>query len=348
MRDDTVVGVIAVQSYSAGHTFQRARPGTADLRGATTSAAAWRASRRRTGWCRRHAELEQRVERAHARTGRGQRASCVAQIGERMRAERKLTHQAQPRCADRPAQPRCSCWNGWTRRSTRAHGAIRRPASRCCSSTSTASSWSTTASATRSATSCWSKPAAASSAACAATTWSRASAATNSRSSPKGMDGAGHGRGTRPRACSTALGAPLWVAGRELFPSRPASASRCGIRATAAARSCCATPTPRCTAPRRDGRDRSAMFDETMRARRDAHARPGSRPAPRDQRRRASCRITSRSCAWPTASVVGHEALLRWRHEQLGLLAPGEFIGRGRGQRPDRAGRLAAVRARDR
>ncbi|WP_330970831.1 EAL domain-containing protein, partial [Lysobacter sp. A3-1-A15] len=28
-------------------------------------------------------------------------------------------------------------------------------------------------------------------------------------------------------------------------------------------------------------------------------------------------------------AVIGHEALLRWRHERRGLLAPGEFIGLG-------------------
>jgi diguanylate cyclase (GGDEF)-like protein len=124
-----------------------------------------------------------------------------------------------------------------------------------------------------------------------------------------------------------ALGAPVWIAGRELFPTasigialwvpryrngedmlRDADAAM--YRAKGA------------------GRDRSAVFDEAMRdeATRildlEADLRRAINSDAFEPHYQPIVRITD-------GTVLGHEALLRWNHERRGLLAPGEFIGVG-------------------
>ncbi len=124
-----------------------------------------------------------------------------------------------------------------------------------------------------------------------------------------------------------AMGEPLWLGGRELFPSgsigialwqpryrlgdemlRDADAAM--YRAKAA------------------GRNRSALFDEEMRAQAthllDLEA----------DLRRAILRDEFEPYFQPIirmhdGAVVGHEALLRWNHEQHGTLLPEQFIGVG-------------------
>ncbi len=129
------------------------------------------------------------------------------------------------------------------------------------------------------------------------------------------------------RRVLAALGAPIWIAGRELFPTasigiamwqprygngedmlRDADAAM--YRAKGAGRDCC------------------ALFDEAMRE-----------EATRTLDLEADLRRAINSDAFEPhyqpivrlsdGGVVGHEALLRWRHERRGLLAPGAFLDVG-------------------
>ena len=161
----------------------------------------------------------------------------------------------------------------------------------------------------------------------APTASSRDSAATNSRSSPKASTKRPESEALAARILE-ALGQPMWIAGRELFPSasigialwqpryrlgeellRDADAAmyrakarrarpQRGVRRGACARTRCACSTWKRTCGARS----SAM---------------------------RSCRISSRSCGWTDGAVIGHEALLRWNHELHGALPPSEFIGVG-------------------
>lgn len=124
-----------------------------------------------------------------------------------------------------------------------------------------------------------------------------------------------------------ALARPIWVAGRELYPSasigiamsHPDYADGHGLLRDAdaamyRAKAC--------------GRDRSERFDEAMRAEAtrllDLEA----------DLRRAILQDAFEPVFQPIVrladgAVIGHEALLRWRHEVHGILPPTEFIGVG-------------------
>ena len=98
--------------------------------------------------------------------------------------------------------------------------------------------------------------------------------------------------------------------------------------ATTAPRTCCATPTPRCTTPSRTSRARSAYFDAAMHdqavaprcgsrprcsRRSTSDAVRGALPADRRPRRRATC--------------TAFEALVRWEHpDARAARLPGEFL----------------------
>jgi diguanylate cyclase (GGDEF)-like protein len=125
----------------------------------------------------------------------------------------------------------------------------------------------------------------------------------------------------------SALGKPLWLGGRELFPSASIGISlwqpryRLGeelLRDADAAM----------YRAKAEGRDRSAMFDEAMRA----HAiRLLDLEA---DLRRAILAESFVPHFQPIVRlsdgvVVGHEALLRWNHDLHGALPPGDFIGVG-------------------
>ena len=124
-----------------------------------------------------------------------------------------------------------------------------------------------------------------------------------------------------------ALGDPMWIAGREVFPSasvgialwhpryrtgeellRDADAAM--YRAKAAGRDCC------------------AVFDEVMReeAMRLLDLEADLRRAINSDAFEAHYQPIVRL---DTGEVVGHEALLRWHHDRRGLLLPGDFIGLG-------------------
>ncbi|HEU4813690.1 MAG TPA: EAL domain-containing protein [Xanthomonadaceae bacterium] len=124
-----------------------------------------------------------------------------------------------------------------------------------------------------------------------------------------------------------ALGAAIWIAGREVFPSasvgialwhpryrtgeellRDADAAM--YRAKAAGRDCC------------------AVFDEVMReeAMRLLDLEADLRRAINSDAFEAHYQPIVRL---DDGEVIGHEALLRWRHDRRGLLLPGDFIGLG-------------------
>jgi diguanylate cyclase (GGDEF)-like protein len=124
-----------------------------------------------------------------------------------------------------------------------------------------------------------------------------------------------------------ALGQPLWIAGRELFPSASIGIAlwqpryRLGeelLRDADAAM----------YRAKAEGRDRSALFDEAMRA----HAmRLLDLEA---DLRRAILNDAFVPHFQPIVRladgvIIGHEALLRWNHELHGALPPIEFIGVG-------------------
>ena len=137
-REETVVGVIAVQSYSPAVVFSARDQELLTFVAHHISIGLARKQAQDRLVCA-HAELEQRVD-SRTRELAEANAELLAQIGERLRAEQQLTYQALPRCADRAAQPHASCWTGWRRRSATRAARRTRSCSRCCSSTWTASS----------------------------------------------------------------------------------------------------------------------------------------------------------------------------------------------------------------
>ena len=129
------------------------------------------------------------------------------------------------------------------------------------------------------------------------------------------------------RRVLSALSAPVWVAGRELFPSASIGIALWHPRYRSGEEMLRDADAAMYRA-KGDGRDRCAMFDEQMhreatrsldletdmrRAIQSEHFMPYYQPIVRIG----------------TGEPVGHEALLRWRHEPRGLMAPGEFLDVG-------------------
>jgi diguanylate cyclase (GGDEF)-like protein len=123
------------------------------------------------------------------------------------------------------------------------------------------------------------------------------------------------------------LGEPMWVAGRELFPSASIGISIWQPRYRQGEDMLRDADAAMYRAKAR-GRDRSELFDDKMRAEAmrllDLEA----------DLRRAILKDAFEPYFQPIVrlgddGVVGHEALLRWNHESRGPLAPGEFIGVG-------------------
>jgi diguanylate cyclase (GGDEF)-like protein len=123
------------------------------------------------------------------------------------------------------------------------------------------------------------------------------------------------------------LGRPYWVAGREVFPSASLGIALWNPRystGTDLLRDADAAMYRAKAA----GRDRWAVFDEDMR---DEASRILDLEA--DLRRAINgdsfVPFYQPIVRLDDMVVIGHEALLRWRHQTRGLLAPGEFIGLG-------------------
>lgn len=124
-----------------------------------------------------------------------------------------------------------------------------------------------------------------------------------------------------------ALGEPMWIAGRELFPSASIGIAHWHPRYTRGEELLRDADAAMYRA-KANGRDCSMLFDEAMR---DEATRLLDLEA---DLRRAINRDTFEPYFQPIVrlsdgAVIGHEALLRWNHDTQGVLAPGAFIGVG-------------------
>ncbi|MGH8076054.1 MAG: bifunctional diguanylate cyclase/phosphodiesterase [Lysobacter sp.] len=124
-----------------------------------------------------------------------------------------------------------------------------------------------------------------------------------------------------------ALGEPCWVAGREVFPSASVGIALWHSRYHSGAELLRDADAAMYRA-KAGGRDRCAVFDEAMRedAMRILDLEGDLRRAINGDGFTAFYQPIVRL---DDNHVIGHEALLRWRHERRGLLMPGEFIGLG-------------------
>jgi diguanylate cyclase (GGDEF)-like protein len=124
-----------------------------------------------------------------------------------------------------------------------------------------------------------------------------------------------------------ALGASCWIAGRELFPSGSIGIAAWHPRYRDGAEMLRDADAAMYRA-KAGGRNRWAVFDEAMRedAMRILDLEADLRRAINGSGFIAFYQPIVRL---GDRSVIGHEALLRWRHERRGLLMPGDFIGLG-------------------
>ncbi|WP_196778666.1 bifunctional diguanylate cyclase/phosphodiesterase [Cognatilysobacter tabacisoli] len=123
------------------------------------------------------------------------------------------------------------------------------------------------------------------------------------------------------------LGQPCWVAGREVFPSASIGIALWHPRYRKGADLLRDADAAMYRA-KAGGRDRCAVFDEAMReeAVRILDLEADLRRAINSDSFVAHYQPIVRLA---DGMPIGHEALLRWRHERRGLLLPGEFIGLG-------------------
>ncbi|MFC7301724.1 EAL domain-containing protein [Cognatiluteimonas weifangensis] len=124
-----------------------------------------------------------------------------------------------------------------------------------------------------------------------------------------------------------ALGKPLWLGGRELFPSASIGIAQWQPRYRLGEELLRDADAAMYRA-KAEGRDRSALFDEAMRAHAirlldlEADLRRAIMGDAFEPHFQPIVRLAD-------GVVVGHEALLRWNHDLHGALPPGEFIGVG-------------------
>ncbi|RNF84995.1 EAL domain-containing protein [Montanilutibacter psychrotolerans] len=125
----------------------------------------------------------------------------------------------------------------------------------------------------------------------------------------------------------TALGQPCWVAGREVFPSASLGIALWHQRYRTGAELLRDADAAMYRA-KAAGRDRWAVFDEAMREQ-AVHILDLEADLRRAINGEGFVAFYQPIVRLSDHAVVGHEALLRWRHERRGLLLPGEFIGLG-------------------
>ncbi len=124
-----------------------------------------------------------------------------------------------------------------------------------------------------------------------------------------------------------ALNAPLWVAGHELFPTASIGIALWQPRYRSGEEMLRDADAAMYRA-KGEGRDRCAVFDQAMRAEAtrildlEADLRRAINSDDFEPHYQPIVRIAD-------GKAVGHEALLRWRHDRRGLLLPAEFIGVG-------------------
>ena len=92
--------------------------------------------------------------------------------------------------------------------------------------------------------------------------------------------------------------------------------------------------------PRQGGRQEPLTSPSRRRCRTCCTSGCGWRPTSAGRSRaRSSSSSTSRSWTWARRSLLGVEALVRWRHPEAGVLHAGALHPGGRGVRPDRQAR---------
>ncbi|WP_081974642.1 bifunctional diguanylate cyclase/phosphodiesterase [Novilysobacter arseniciresistens] len=329
-RDDAVVGVIAVQSYSAAITFT---PRDQDLLTFVAHHISIGLARKQ-GQDRlvaAHAELEQRVE-ARTRELAMANAELMEQIGERVRAEQQLTHQARHdaltglpnrhQLLDRLAAAITRARGDWNHRDlgerpptfavlfldldrfklindSVGHSAgdeLLVEAGRRIVATARAGD-----------------------------TVARLGGDEFAILLER-IDGVHVAEGLAQRLLQ-ALGQPCWIAGREVFPSASLGIALWHPRYDSGAELLRDADAAMYRA-KAAGRDRWAVFDEDMReqAMRILDLEADLRRAINGDNFIAHYQPIVRLA---DRAVIGHEALLRWRHPTRGLLLPGDFIGLG-------------------
>ena len=111
--------------------------------------------------------------------------------------------------------------------------------------------------------------------------------------------------------------------------------------------SCCATPTPRCTTPRK--RAAVASRSSTTRFASRALARHATENALHRAIERGELRLFFQPIVrLEDARCIGAEALVRWQHPERGLVPPGRVHPARRGHRAHRPARRVGARARGR
>jgi diguanylate cyclase (GGDEF)-like protein len=124
-----------------------------------------------------------------------------------------------------------------------------------------------------------------------------------------------------------ALGLPMWVAGRELFPSASLGIAAWHPRYRHGEELLRDADAAMYRA-KAQGRDRLAVFDEEMR-----EAALQSLDLEADLRRAINSGdflpYYQPIARLSDGAVIGHEALLRWQHERRGMLVPADFISLG-------------------
>ncbi len=129
------------------------------------------------------------------------------------------------------------------------------------------------------------------------------------------------------RRVLAALGAPMWIAGRELFPTASIGIALWHPRYSAGEEMLRDADAAMYRA-KGEGRDRSMLFDEAMReaATRTLDLESDLRRAINSDAFEPHYQPIVRMA---DGEIVGYEALLRWNHELRGLLAPAAFIDVG-------------------